>query len=65
MKFTIVVEEIVSETFEIEAGDAEEAIVIAEEQYNKGKIVLEPGNLIAKKMAIVSPDDEATEWIEF
>lgn len=65
MKFTIVIEEMVSDAFEIEAVDAEEAMMIAEEQYNRGEIVLTPGHLVAKQMSIISPDNEATEWIEF
>lgn len=65
MKFVIAIEETVSEYFEVEAEDAEEAIVIAEEKYNKGEFVLEPGNLVYKQMAIVKPADEVSEWIPF
>lgn len=65
MKFTICIEEMVSEEFDVEAEDAEQAKEIAEEKYNKGEFVLEPGNLVCKQMCITSPDDECTEWTEF
>lgn len=65
MKFIVTIEETVSQNFEVEAATAEEAMSIAEEQYNQCKFVLEPGNLVAKQMAISFPDNEATEWVEF
>lgn len=65
-KFKIVIEEMVSEEFEIEAETLEEAMEIAEEQYNNGTIVLEPGNLVAKQMMAEDVDTgECTEWTEF
>lgn len=64
-KYVIVIEEIVSKKFLVEAKDAEEAMEIAEEKYENGEFVLDPGNLVAKQMAITEPDDEATEWCEF
>ena len=65
-KFKIVIEEMVSEEFEIEAETLEEAMDIAEEQYNNGTIVLEPGNLVSKQMMVEDVDTgECTEWTEF
>lgn len=64
-KYVIVIEEIVSKEFVVEAKDAEEAMEIAEEKYENGEFVLDPGNLVSKQMAITEPDDEATEWCEF
>ena len=64
--FKITIEETVSETFDIEAETMEEAMEIAEENYNNGDLVLEPGNLVAKQMmAEDEENNEATEWIEF
>ena len=64
--FKITIEEQVSETFEIMATDMDEAMEIAEEQYNNGTIVLEPGNLIAKLMMAEDEETgECTEWNEF
>ena len=64
-KFTITIEETVSEDFEVEAEDAGQAMQIAEEKYDKGEFVLTPGNLVCKQMAITKPDNEVTEWTEF
>ena len=43
----------------------EEAQKIAADAYNNGEIVLAPGNLISKKMTVVSHHGEFTEWREF
>lgn len=64
-KYTVTIEETVSQGFEVEAESAEEAMKIAEEKYHNGEFVLEPGELVAKQMAITSPESEATEWTEF
>lgn len=65
MKFTVTIEETISKDFKVEAETAEEAMEIAEYKYNRGEFVLEPGNLVAKQMAVTSPNDELTEWTEF
>lgn len=64
-KYVIIIEETVSKEFVVEAKDAEEAMEIAEEKYENGEFVLDPGDLVAKQMAITEPDDEVTEWCEF
>lgn len=64
-KFTIVIEEVVSEEFEINANTEEEARKIAEDAYMSGALVLEPGNLVSKKMTVVSHDGEEAKWINF
>ena len=64
--FKITIEETVSEAFDIEAETMEEAMEIAESDYNNGFLVLEPGNLIAKQMMAVDEESgQATEWVEF
>lgn len=63
-KYTITIEEMVSENFEVEAATADEAMEIAEQKYRDGEFVLEPGNLVCTQMAITDPSDEATEWTE-
>ena len=64
--FKITIEEHVVETFDIEAETIEEAMEIAEEQYDDGTLVLEPGNLVAKLMMAEDEEtEEATEWVEF
>ena len=64
-KFRIAIEETVVDEFDIYANDAEEAMRIAEKKYRKGEIVLEPGDCQFRQMAIVRPNNEVTEWVEF
>ena len=63
-KFRIAIEETVGQEFDIFAENAEQAMLIAEKKYNNCDIMLEPGELKFKQMAIVSPEKEITEWIE-
>jgi hypothetical protein len=53
MRYTVLVEEVVSQEFAVEASSPEEALRLAKDQYSKGKIVLEPGNLEDVSMKIV------------
>ena len=62
--FSIAIEETVVDEFLIEANDRYEAIDIAINKYKKGEIVLEPGNLMTKQIAVVNYTD-STEWFEF
>ena len=39
------------------------AIKLAKEKYNKGELVLEPGNVNSKQLGI--PNGNDYEWIEF
>ena len=64
-KYIIAIEETVVQEFEIKADTAEKAMEIAEEQYKKGMLIISPGEAQIKQMAIVKPDNEATEWCEF
>ena len=65
-KFTITIEEMVSEDFVIEAETMEEAMEIAEECYHSGEIMLQPGNLVCKQMmGMDNETGECTEWTEF
>lgn len=65
MKYTITIEETVAKDFEVEADSAEEAYEIAEQKYESGEFVLDPGECQFKQIAITAPNDEATEWKEF
>ena len=53
MRYTVLIEEVVSQEFAVEASSPEEALRLAKDQYVKGKIVLEPGNLEDVSMKIV------------
>ncbi len=49
-KYTITIEETISEDFEVIAESSEQAQAIAIEKYESGEFVLEPGNLIHKQI---------------
>ena len=65
-KFKITIEEHVSQEFEVEAFDIEEAMEIAEQKYHEGVFVVESGLPTARLMQ--AEDEfgaECTEWEEF
>ena len=64
-KYTIAIEEIRVKEFEILANDSKDAMNIAEDQYNKGLLIVSKEEPIFKQMSIVEPEDEETEWTEF
>lgn len=64
-KYKIMIEETVTGNFIVEAESPEAARKIAEEKYKSCEFVLEPGNLISKRMAILSPNTDEIEWCEF
>lgn len=64
-KFTVTIEEIVSQDFEVIADDIDEAMEIAEEKYNNGEFVLESGELTYKQMMADDGNGDCTEWTEF
>ena len=63
-KFTIRIEEHISQAFEVDAEDIGEAMQIAEDKYRNGEIVLDNTNVSARLM-MAENDSEATEWVEF
>ncbi len=64
-KYTVAIEEMVTQEFEVEAEDFGQAIELAIEKYKKGEFVLEPGEVDFTQIAIVEPPNEVTEWMEF
>lgn len=65
-QFEVFIEEVVSEEFTVEAVDMDEAAEIMMDKYNKGEVVLEPGNLVTKSIMVRDPDtEEETGWNEF
>lgn len=62
-KYTITIEETVSETFYLEANSLEEAKEKAIANYNNSVFVLEPGNLIETNI-LVENDNESSNWFE-
>ena len=62
-KYTITIEETVSDVFYLEANSLEEAKEIAIANYNNSVFVLEPGNLIETNV-LVENDKENSGWFE-
>lgn len=50
--FKILIEEILSDSFEVIAENKTDALKIAKEKYYNGEFVLEPGNLINTEILI-------------
>lgn len=64
--FKVIIEEQVSQAFEVQATNIDEAMEIAQEKYNAGEFVLEPGEVTAKLMMAEDENGaECTEWEEF
>lgn len=64
--FKITIEEMISQSFDIVAETIEEAMEIAERDYNDGYLVVDNGDLVAKQMMAEDEDNnETTEWVEF
>jgi len=64
-KYTVTIEETVSEDFEIVAESEQEALEIAKQKYNSGEFVLAPGFVQRKQMAVFLEDEIQTEWMDF
>lgn len=64
-KYIVAIEEVISQEFSVKAENVEQAIKIAEEKYRKCEFVLEPGEVSVRKLAVIKPNNETTEWIEF
>lgn len=65
-KYKVTIEEHISETFEIEAVDSEEAMQIAESRYYSGEYVLgSEASVTARLMKVSDGKKDETEWTEF
>ncbi len=64
-KYTVTIEETISDDLEVIAENIEQARAIAIEKYNSGEFVLVPDNLIHKQMQISVDTEISTDWIEF
>lgn len=64
-KYVIAIEETVVDSFTVYANSSAEAMDLADEKYRNGELVLAPGEVTFKKMAVIKPSSESTEWVEF
>lgn len=56
MKYTIIIEETVSEELTLETENEKEAMEEARRLYRQGKWVLEPGNLVEVKFQVLEEE---------
>ena len=56
MKYTIIIEETVSEKFTLEAANEKEAMEEAQRLYRQGAWVLEPGNLVEVRFQVLEEE---------
>ena len=63
-KYHVVIEETVSDEFEIEADSEKDAIDKAINEYNEGNFIVGP-NVTFRQIAVLGEDDEINDWIEF
>ena len=64
-KYRLIIEETISETFEIEANSKEEAISGAIQEYNNGNFVVGSDNVEHRQISIMGDNGELTDWIIF
>ena len=64
-KYVVAIEETVVSQFEILADSSESAIATAKIKYLSGELVLSPGEVQCKKIAVVDPSKNDTIFIEF
>lgn len=65
-KYHVIIEETVSETFEIEAASQEDAVSAAIREYNAGNFVVDSDNVEHRQISVIGDDGElSTEWVEF
>ena len=65
MKYEIVIEEVISDIFGVDADSEEEAISMTIDMYKSGDIVLSPGNLEHKQLAVIKTTSDELDWIPF
>ncbi len=58
MKFEILIEETISDTFYVDAETREEALSMARQKYQHGDFILEPGYLLDVKFIPLATDEE-------
>ena len=63
--YKIIIEEIISDEFAVTASSEEDAVKTAMAKYKNGEWVLSPGNLLEKKIAVITDGSDASEWIAF
>ena len=63
-EYTIAIEETIVQEFKVTAENADEALEIAEAKYKSKEFVLEDAEAQFVQMSVITPENEATEWVE-
>ncbi|MBR3746202.1 MAG: hypothetical protein IKP64_00510 [Selenomonadaceae bacterium] len=64
-KYRVVIEETISEEFEIEATSEKDAVERAIQEYNAGNFVVDSDNVEHRQISVVDDEGEFTNWIAF
>ena len=64
-KYRVVIEETISEEFEIEATSEKDAVARAIQEYNAGNFVVDSDNVEHRQISVVDDEGEFTNWIAF
>ena len=64
MKIKVIIEEIISQTFEVEVSDMSNAYAEIKEKYRKEELVLNDATMIGANIAFLDEDGEASEFVD-
>ena len=64
-KYRVIIEETVSEAFDIEATSEEDAISGAIQEYDAGNFVVGSDNVECRRISVVGENGELTDWTTF
>ena len=63
--YKIIIEETISDEFAVTASSEEGAVKTAIERYKSGELVLSPGNLLEKKIAVITDNGDTSDRMAF
>lgn len=63
-EYGVIIEETVSKEFKVTAESEEAALETARELYRSAELILEPGDITARKIAVLPTDGADAEWTE-
>ena len=63
MKVKVIIEETISQTFEVEVSDMDNAYAEIKEKYRNEKFVLDNANLVEANVAFLEEDGQAGDFV--
>lgn len=64
MKVKVTIEEVISQTFEVEVTDMDHAYDEVRDKYKNGELVLEDPSLTCASVAIHEHDEDISDWLD-